>query len=124
MSLVESITKLRNASRRRQPVVRLVNDKVTSAFVGVLASEGYVWGSEVSEGALVVSLKYGIGGEPVLTELRVRSTSSRRVYVKAGEVAPVLGGIGTLVVSTSAGMVSDRAARKLGLGGEIIAVVS
>ena len=124
MSLSNSITKLRNASRRRLPVARLTNDKVTRSFVSVLCAEGYVWGSEISDGELVVSLKYGIAGEPVLRELRIRSTSSRRVYCNKESVEPVLGGIGTLVLSTSAGMLSDRSARKLGLGGEVIAVVS
>lgn len=70
-----------------------------------------------------VHLKYGPDGEMIVTHLRRESKTSRRVYKKADEITPVLGGLGVAIYSTPEGIISDRQARRLNVGGELLCTV-
>jgi small subunit ribosomal protein S8 len=96
--------------------------KTCRGILGVLRAEGYI--REVDEiddgkqGLMRVHLKYGPDGEHVVTELKRISKPSRRVYLKAADIGPVLGGLGVGIYSTPQGILSDRQARRLNVGGE------
>ncbi len=122
--LADMMTRIRNAVRVERAHVDMPLSKVKRGVAEVLKREGYIWDwKEVeSEPApmLRLELKYGPNGERVVQRIRRISRPGRRVYAGAGDLRPVLGGMGIYVVSTSAGMLSDREARTKGVGGEVI----
>jgi small subunit ribosomal protein S8 len=93
----------------------------------VLLRERYINNFKViddtRQGMLRVYLKYGTGDESVITNLKRVSTPGRRVYVGKDEIPRVMGGLGSSIVSTSRGLMSDREAREAGLGGELVCQV-
>ena len=97
------------------------------AIAQLLKQEGFVKDFDVVEdnkqGTLRISLKYGPNREKVITGLKRISKPGLRVYVKSEQLPKVLGGLGIALVSTSAGIMSDKEARKAGLGGEVLAYV-
>jgi len=92
-----------------------------------MRAEGYVPGydeiDDGRQGLIRVQLKYGPDGEQVLTHLKRESKPSRRVYRKASEVVPVLGGLGVAIYTTPNGVVSDRQARRHNVGGELLCTI-
>ncbi len=121
------LTRIRNAQAAHHETVRLPGSKLKYALAKVLEREGFVTGvSESAEGPkkiLEVSLKY-LGKTPYIRTLTRVSTPGRRVYKKASELRPVLSGQGIAVLSTSAGLMSDRDARKRKLGGEVLCEIN
>jgi small subunit ribosomal protein S8 len=101
--------------------------KTKKAIADLLKAEGYI--TDVAEGemegkpALTITLKY-YDGKPVIDELKRVSRPGLRIYKGAGELPKVRAGLGVAVVSTSQGMMSDRAARKAGVGGEVVCYVA
>lgn len=93
-------------------------------IVKILQSEGFVRGHETlkdkAQSRIRVGLKYGPRKEKVITDLQRASRPGRRTYTKRGDVPRVLGGLGIAILSTSSGVMTDRAARKLGIGGEVL----
>jgi small subunit ribosomal protein S8 len=125
--IADMLTRIRNAQATHKPDVAMPATKVKAAIAEVLKTEGYVddYKIEVVDGhkQLVVFLKY-YKGKPVIENIRRISTPGLRVYRNKNQLPQVLGGMGIAIISTSKGVMSDRAARLLGEGGEILCYVS
>ena len=97
------------------------------AIAEILKEEGYITDFDVIEddkqGMIKVTMKYGANKERVISGIKKISKPGLKVYAKANEVPKVLGGLGIAIISTSKGIVSDKEARKLGVGGEVICYV-
>ena len=125
--IADFLTRIRNANMRKFEVVESPASKIKRDIANILKTEGYVKDVEFIEddkqGIIRVFLKYGKDGEKVITNLKRISKPGLRVYVKSGEVPKVLNGLGTAVISTSEGVVTDKAARAKNIGGEVLAYV-
>jgi len=124
--IADMFTRIRNAQQASKVTTSMPSSKQRVAIATLLQSEGYIGGFEVSEGpkpVLEVKLKYFEGKKVIDTIERV-SRPGLRIYKKKDELPKVLGGLGIAIVSTSKGVMTDRAARKAGMGGEIIGYVA
>ena len=125
--IADFLTRIRNGNMRKFEVVEAPASKIKRDIANILKTEGYVKDVEFIEddkqGIIRVFLKYGKDGEKVITNLKRISKPGLRVYVKSGEVPKVLNGLGTAVISTSEGVVTDKAARAKNIGGEVLAYV-
>ncbi|MGC9666627.1 30S ribosomal protein S8 [Planosporangium sp. 12N6] len=128
--IADMLTRLRNANQAYHDRVTMPYSKIKANIAEVLKAEGYVsaWSVQEPEGdavgrTLVVELKYGPNRERSLAGIRRVSKPGLRVYAKAPELPRVLGGLGVAVISTSQGLLTDRQARKRGVGGEVLAYV-
>ena len=125
--VADMLTRVRNASLAYHDTVTMPSSRMKAAIAAVLADEGYIagWSVEPTEpqATLTVRLKYGPNRERVIAGLRRISKPGLRVYVKRTEIPRVLGGLGVAILSTNEGLVTDRTARKRGLGGELVAYV-
>jgi small subunit ribosomal protein S8 len=123
----DMLTRIRNGQKARKVSVSMPASKVKTAVAGVLKDEGYITDFEtLGEGAektLSVELKY-FEGAPVIEKVERVSKPGLRIFRGKDELPKVLGGLGIAIVSTSAGVMSDRQAREKGIGGEVICVVS
>ena len=124
--IADMLTRIRNGLRARKVSVEMPTSKSKTAIASVLKEEGYITGFSVhGEGAkktLEVQLKY-FQGEPVIEELERISKPSRRVYVNTDDMISVRNGLGVALISTSKGVLTDKAAREQRVGGEIICTV-
>jgi len=121
----DMLTCIRNANMRSKPDVTMPASKLKASVAKVLQEEGYIGGFSVSEGAkpaLTVELKY-FEGKPVIEEIVRVSKPSLRQYKSSGDLPKVRSGLGIAIVSTSKGVMTDRAARVAGIGGEILCTV-
>jgi small subunit ribosomal protein S8 len=128
--IADMLTRLRNANQAYHDRVTMPYSKIKANIAEVLKAEGYIaaWTvQEAEEGAvgksLVVELKYGASRERSLAGIRRVSKPGLRVYAKAPDLPRVLGGLGVAIISTSQGLLTDRQARKRGVGGEVLAYV-
>ena len=125
--IADLLTRVRNANSVRHEVVEVPSSSVKKAIVNILLQEGYLKGVEEYNDGVVpmmrLTLKYGANNERVITGLKRISKPGLRVYCKKDEVPRVLNGLGIALISTSKGLVVDREARILGLGGEVICYV-
>jgi small subunit ribosomal protein S8 len=128
--VADMLTRLRNANQAYHDRVTMPYSKIKANIAEVLKAEGYVASWQVQEPAedavgktLVVELKYGPSRERSLAGIRRVSKPGLRVYAKAPELPRVLGGLGVAIISTSQGLLTDRQARKRGVGGEVLAYV-
>lgn len=125
--IADLLTRVRNANSVRHEVVEVPSSTVKKAISNILLQEGYLKGIEEYNDGVVpmlrLSLKYGSSKERVITGLKRISKPGLRVYCKKDEVPKVLNGLGIALISTSKGIVVDREARNLGLGGEVICYV-
>lgn len=123
----DMLTRIRNGQTARKVAVSMPASKSKEAVAKVLQDEGYITGYAVDgDGAakeLTIELKY-FEGTPVIEKIQRASRPGLRVYRGKDELPKVLGGLGVAIVSTSAGVMSDRQAREKGIGGEVICVVS
>ena len=121
------LTRIRNANTVGHETVEIPASKMKKAIAEILKEEGYITDFEViddnKQGIIKVTMKYGANKERVISGIKKISKPGLKVYAKAGEVPKVLGGLGIAIVSTSKGIVSDKEARKLGVGGEVICYV-
>lgn len=127
-SISDMLTRIRNAQHAKKFDVSMPGSKAKSDIARVLKEEGYIADFETHEQpgnkkTLVIELKY-FDGKPVIDEIVRASKPSLRKYVGAEDLPQVKGGLGIAIVSTSHGLMTDRAARKLGQGGEVICFVS
>ena len=123
--IADMLTRIRNACKARHPEVSMPSSKLKAAIAEVLKQNGYIIDFRVEgdvKKVLTIVLKYR-DGEPVIEGLKRVSKPSRRVYVGADEIPRVLDGLGIAVLSTSKGVVSDRAARRENVGGEVLCYV-
>ena len=125
--VADFLTCVRNAVRAKHRKVDVPASKMKTELTKVLLRERYINNFKViddsRQGMLRVYLKYGAGDESVITNLKRVSTPGRRVYVGKDEIPRVMGGLGSSIVSTSRGLMSDREAREAGLGGELVCQV-
>ena len=123
--IADMLTRIRNANSAYHEKVEMPASTVKAAVLNILKEEGFVKNFEsVNNGkTLKVTLKYGSNKEKVISGIKRISKPGLRVYAKKEELPRVLGGLGIAVISTSQGVMSDKTARKLGLGGEVIAYV-
>ena len=123
--IADMLTRIRNANSAYHEKEEMPASKMKAAVLEILTEEGFVKNYEsVNEGkTLKVTLKYGSNREKVITGIKRISKPGLRVYAGKEELPRVLGGLGIAVISTSQGVMSDKKARKLGLGGEVIAYV-
>jgi len=125
--IADLLTRIRNAQSARKTEVTLASSRVKRAIVKVLKDEGYVADFHVDDNAgkatLTIALKY-YDGRPVIDRLERVSRPGLRIYRGKDELPKVLGGLGTVIVSTPKGVMTDREARASGQGGEVICIVA
>ena len=123
----DMLTRIRNGQKARKVSVSMPASKSKEAVARVLKDEGYITDfstdGEGAEKSLTVELKY-FEGVPVIEKIQRASRPGLRVYRGKDDLPKVLGGLGVAIVSTSAGVMSDRQAREKGIGGEVLCVVS
>ena len=121
----DMLTRIRNAHHRSHPEVTMPASKLKASVAKVLQEEGYIGGYSVSDEVksnLTVELKY-FEGKPVIEEITRISKPSLRLYVSSNDLPKVRSGLGVAIVSTSHGVMTDRAARAAGIGGEVLCTV-
>lgn len=126
--IADFLTRIRNANMQLHDTVEVPTSSVKVRIAEILANEGFIKGYEVVDedkvqGTIKISLKYGNDRERVITGLKRISKPGLRVYCKSDNIPKVLGGLGVAVISTSKGIVTDKEARKLGLGGEVLCYI-
>lgn len=124
--IADMLTRIRNANQLRYASVSMPNSKMKTEIARILLDEGFISDFKVEgdvKKTLTISLKYGVNGQRIISGLKKISKPGLRVTVKANELPRVLGGLGVAIVSTSKGVVSDKTARTLGVGGEVLAYV-
>ena len=125
--IADMLTRLRNANNVYHESVEIPGSKIKTAIAEVLKEEGfikdYAFNEDDKQGVISVSLKYGPSREKVISGIKRISKPGLRQYVKHDEIPRVLGGLGIAIISTSKGIMSDKQARKAGLGGEVVSYV-
>lgn len=124
--IADMLTRIRNGLAAKHETVTMPSSKEKAAIAKILLDEGYINGYKVegdTKKTLTIDLKYGKNGEKVISGLRRISKPGLRVYAKAENLPRVLNGLGTALISTSGGMMTDRDARKKNMGGEVIAYI-
>jgi small subunit ribosomal protein S8 len=126
-TIADMLTRIRNGLKRGMQSVDIPASKVCRGILAVLQTEGFIRGfdeiQDSKQGVIRIHLKYGPDGEQIITTIKRESKPSRRVYMKVDDVEPVLGGLGIAIYTTPQGIVSDREARRLKVGGELICTV-
>lgn len=125
--IADMLTRIRNANIVRSKVVEVPSSRIKRELAMIFKNEGYLEDCEFIEdnkqGMLRLHLRYGPGRERVITGLKRISKPGLRVYAGKDELPRVLGGMGIAVLSTSRGLMTDRQARKEGIGGEVLCYV-
>ncbi|MCL2436786.1 MAG: 30S ribosomal protein S8 [Clostridiales bacterium] len=125
--IADMLTRIRNANIVGHTTVDIPASKMKKSIAGILTEEGYIKGYDVisdnKQGMIRVHMKYGTDKEKVISGIKKISKPGLKVYAKADGVPKVLGGLGIAIISTSNGVISDKEARKLGVGGEVICYV-
>ena len=125
--IADMLTRIRNANSSKHESVSVPCSKLRIEIAKILDSEGYIAGYEVIEdeiqGIIKINLKYGPGKQKVITGLKRVSKPGLRVYASKDNLPKVLKGLGIAIISTSKGIMTDKEARKLNVGGEVLAFV-
>ena len=126
--IADMLTRIRNANTAKHDTVDVPASKMKLAIANILVDEGYIAKYElVEDGAfktIHITLKYGADkNEKVISGLKRISKPGLRVYANTEDIPKVLGGLGTAIISTNKGVVTDKEARKLGVGGEVLCFV-
>jgi len=125
--VADMLTRIRNAVQVERPFVDVPQSKLKTGIADALQREGYIWDYEVIEqqpqNVLRINLKYGPNGERVIQKIRRASKPGRRVYTSVREMPEVLNGMGISILSTPRGVLSDREAKKEGVGGEVLCTI-
>ncbi|MGF1596067.1 MAG: 30S ribosomal protein S8 [Acidimicrobiales bacterium] len=127
--IADMLTRIRNANIAMHDEVRMPSSKLKVALADVLHREGYIGEFSASENVegpgstLTIAMKYSPERERVINGIKRVSKPGLRVYTKSDEIPRVLGGLGVAVLSTSNGLITDRAARKAKVGGEVLCYV-
>ena len=125
--IADMLTRTRNAVNAKHKVVEVPASNIKKSIAQILLDEGFIDGFNVTDdgkqGIITIDLKYGPNEEKVISGIKRISKPGLRVYARANEVPKVLGGLGIAIVSTSKGLVTDKVARKEGIGGEVICYV-
>jgi len=125
--IADMLTRIRNAQVARHEQVLMPASNMKKAIAKILLEEGYIKSVDYSDdglqGQIKITIKYAQGKQPVIKGLKRISKPGLRVYAKSEEIPKVLGGLGIAIVSTPKGVMSDKDARKAGIGGEVLAYV-
>ena len=126
--IADMLTRIRNANTAKHDTVDVPASKMKLAIANILLDEGYIAKYDlVEDGAfktILITLKYGADkNEKVISGLKRISKPGLRVYANTEDIPKVLGGLGTAIISTNKGVVTDKEARKLGVGGEVLCFV-
>ena len=125
--IADMLTRIRNGIRNRRRSVTVPRSRMKRSIAKVLQDEGYITGfaeeGEGPQGTMRIDLKYGPDGELIINRIDRRSRPGRRIFEGTDTLKPVLNGLGIAVVSTSRGVMSDRQARRLRVGGEVLCEV-
>jgi len=124
--IADMLTRIRNANALRYASVSMPSSKMKVEIAKILLDEGFIADFKVEgdvKKELTLNLKYGANGQRVISGLKKISKPGLRVNVKADKLPRVLGGLGIAIISTSKGVVSDKTARALSVGGEVLAYV-
>ncbi|GED32963.1 MULTISPECIES: 30S ribosomal protein S8 [Brevibacillus] len=125
--IADMLTRIRNANMVRHEKVEIPASTIKKEIARILKEEGFIRDAEFVEdnkqGIIRVFLKYGAENERVITGLKRISKPGLRVYAKNNEVPKVLGGLGCAIISTSAGVMTDKQARQAAVGGEVLAYI-
>ena len=125
--IADLLTRIRNANTQKHETVDCPSSKMKVAIVDILANEGYIKGYQIIEdgkqNVIRMTLKYSPSGERVISGLKRVSKPGLRYYASAEEMPRVLKGLGTAIVSTSKGVMTDKEARKEHVGGEVLCFV-
>ena len=125
--IADLLTRIRNANTSKHETVDCPASKMKAAIVEILAEEGYIKSYQIIEdgkqGVIRITLKYSQTGERVISGLKRVSKPGLRYYASAEDMPRVLKGLGTAIVSTSKGIMTDKAARKEHVGGEVLCFV-
>lgn len=126
-TIADLLTRIRNASTAKHATVDVPASNVKKAITQILTDEGYVKSFQIIEdgkqGIIRITLKYGENKAPVISGLRRISKPGLRIYSSCSDMPKVRGGLGVVIVSTSKGIMTDKKARELNVGGEILAYV-
>ena len=124
--IADMLTRIRNASSAKHETVDIPASNMKKAIADILLEEGFIKRYQVVEdgkqGIIRVTLKY-IGKQPVIQGLKRVSKPGLRIYAQKDKLPKVISGLGIAIISTNKGIVTDREARKLGVGGEVLAYV-
>lgn len=125
--IADMLTRIRNAIRIERPFVDMPSSNIKIGIAKALEAEGYIWDLEIIEqtpqNILRVNLKYGPNGERVIQRIDRVSKPGRRVYSGVKDMPEVLQGLGVNILSTNRGVLSNRAAKAQGVGGEVLCTV-
>ena len=125
--IADMLTRIRNANAAKHEKVDIPNSNMKKAIAQILLDEGYIKGFEIvdngNQGIIRVTLKYGPNKQRIIQGIRRVSKPGLRIYASCEEIPQVMHGLGVAIVSTSKGVMTDRAARKANVGGEVLAFV-
>jgi small subunit ribosomal protein S8 len=125
--IADLLTRIRNANVVRHEIVEVPSSTIKKEIANIMLQEGYLKNIEEYNDGVVpmmrLAMKYGQNKERVITGLKRISKPGLRVYSKNEDIPKVLNGLGVAIISTSKGLVADKEARKLGLGGEVICYI-
>lgn len=125
--IADLLTRIRNANSSKHETVDVPASNMKKAIVEILNDEGFIKGYQVIEdgkqGVIRITLKYGDNRSPVITGLRRVSKPGLRIYSSCADMPKVRKGLGIAIVSTSKGIVTDKKARELNVGGEVLAYI-
>ena len=126
-TIADMLTRIRNANQMRYEEVKVPASKIKGEIARILKEEGFIKDYKLVnddvQGTLVLTLKYTEKRERVITGLKRISKPGLRVYAGSADVPKVFGGLGTAVISTNQGVITDKEARKLGVGGEVLCYI-
>ncbi|MBE6838501.1 MAG: 30S ribosomal protein S8 [Ruminococcus sp.] len=126
-TIADMLTRIRNANSQKHATVDVPASNVKKAIAQILVDEGYIKSFQVTDdgkqGIIRITLKYGENKSQVITGLRRVSKPGLRIYKSCEDMPKVMKGLGTAIVSTSKGIMTDKKARELNVGGEILAFV-
>ena len=125
--IADMLTRIRNANSVYHDKVEIPGSKIKEAIAVILKAEGFIKDFETiadnKQNTIRVSLKYGSNREKVISGIKRISKPGLRVYANKEELPKVLGGLGVAIISTNKGVITDKEARKLGVGGEVLCFV-
>lgn len=126
-TIADMLTRIRNANQMRYTEVSVPSSNLKLEVARILKEEGFIKDyklvKEDAQGTIILTLKYGQNKERVITGLKRISKPGLRVYAKNDEIPKVLNGLGIAIISTSKGIMTDKQARKLNVGGEVLAYI-
>ena len=126
--IADMLTRIRNANTAKHDTVDVPSSKMKGAIADILVNEGYIEKYELVDAGsfkdISITLKYGATkNERILTGLKRISKPGLRIYAGKEDMPKVLGGLGTAIISTNQGVITDKEARRLGVGGEVLAFI-